>query len=106
MKKYILSALAGAMAMLIAITVMATIHQNKSQHPKDYEHIDYISNIAAEKCYVCGDNGDTLASAHWGEDNVGLINLNNFDLLYLGITAMAMVGSWFRNRLGLCCPAV
>ena len=80
-----LSALAGAMAMLIAIAVMATIHANKAQQPKDYEHIDNISNIAAEECYVCGKNGDSLASAYWGEDNVGLINLNNFDLLYLGI---------------------
>ena len=106
MKKCILSALAGAMAMLIAITLMATIQANKAQQPKDYEHIDYISNIAAEECYVCGKNPDTLASAYWGEDNVGLINLNNFDLLYLGINRYGDDGSWFKNRLGLCCPAV
>ena len=74
MKKCILSALAGAMAMLFAIAVMASFHANKAQHPKDYEHIDYISNIVSEECYVCGDNGDTLASAYWGEDNVGLID--------------------------------
>ncbi len=37
MKKCILSALAGAMAMLIAITLLATIHANKVQPPKDYE---------------------------------------------------------------------
>ena len=74
MKKCILSALAGAMAMLIAIALMASIHANKAQHPKDYEHIDYISNIATEECYVCGKNRNTLASAYWGEDNVGLRN--------------------------------
>ena len=49
MKKCILSALAGAMAMLIAIALMATIHANKVQQPKDYQHIDYISSIAAER---------------------------------------------------------
>ena len=72
MKKCILSALAGAMAMLIAIAVMATIHENKAQQPKVYEHIDYISNIAAEECYVCGINGDTLASAYWGGGQRGI----------------------------------
>lgn len=51
MKKCILSALAGALTMLIAIIVMATIHANKVQHPKDYENIDYISNITSEECY-------------------------------------------------------
>ena len=58
---------------------MATIHASKAQQPKDYEHIDYISNIAAEECYVCGKNGDTLASAYWGEDSVGTIILNSID---------------------------
>ena len=85
MKKCILSALAGAMAMLIAITVMASIHANKAQHPKNYEHIDYISNITSEECYVCGDNGDTPASVYWGEDNVGIINLNTFEMMRLEI---------------------
>ena len=101
MKKCILSALAGAMAMLIAIAVMATIHANKAQQPKDYEHIDYISNIAAEECYVCGKNCDTLASAYWGEDNVGLINLNNFDLLYLGINRYGDGGELVQEPAGV-----
>lgn len=101
MKKCILSALAGAMAMFIAIAVMATIHTNKAQQPKDYEHIDYISNIAAEECYVCGKNCDTLASAYWGEDNVGLINLNNFDLLYLGINRYGDGGKLVQEPAGV-----
>ena len=101
MKKCILSALAGAIAMLIAIAVMATIHTNKAQKPKDYEHIDYISNIAAEECYVCGKNADTLASAYWGEDNVGLINLNNFDLLYLGINRYGDDGELVQEPAGV-----
>ena len=85
MKKCILSALAGAMAMFIAIAVMATIHTNKAQQPKDYEHIDYISNIAAEECYVCGNTGNNATSAYWGEDNVGIVDLNTFELVRLEI---------------------
>lgn len=76
MKKCILSTLVGALAMLIAITVTATIHANNERPQKDYEHIDYVFTITSEECYVCGDNGDTCAFAYWGEDNVGIVKLN------------------------------
>ena len=55
MKKCILSAIAGALAMLIAIMVVAAIHANKEQTPEKYEHISYISAITQDECYVCGD---------------------------------------------------
>jgi len=85
MKKYILTAIAGALAMLIVITVMATAHANKERVPKEYEHIDYVSTITPKECYVCGNSGVTRASAYWDEDNVGIVNLNTFELLYLPI---------------------
>ena len=85
MKKCILSALAGAVTMFVLLTVIANIQTAKAPQQEEYEHIDYVSSITEAACYVCGESGDTAASAYWGEDNVGLINLNNFDLLYLGI---------------------
>lgn len=85
MKKCILSALVGAAAMFLLLVLIANIQTAKAPHQEEYEHIDYVSNIMEAECYVCGESGDTAASANWGEDNVGLINLNNFDLLYLGI---------------------
>ena len=85
MKKCIISALAGALAMLIAITIMATVHANKEQSSRDYEHIDYISRIIPEECYVCGDTGNNAAFPYWGEDNVGIVDLNTFELVRLEI---------------------
>lgn len=85
MKKCILSALAGAAAMFVLLAVITNCQTTKTPQQEEYEHIDYVSNITEAECYVCGESGDTAASAYWGEDNVGLINLNNFDLLYLGI---------------------
>lgn len=85
MKKCILSAIAGALAMLIAITIAATIHANKAQTPEEYEHIDYVSTITPEECYVCGDVMDFAGLPYWGEDNVGIVNLNTFELLRLEI---------------------
>ena len=50
---------------------------------------------------MCGKNCDTLASAYWGEDNVGLINLNNFDLLYLGINRYGDGGKFIQEPAGV-----
>lgn len=82
MKKCILSALAGAAVLLLLALVANT---RNAQETEEYEHIDYVSAITEAECYICGDTGGNNASAYWGEDNVGLINLNNFELLHLPI---------------------
>lgn len=85
MKKCVLSVLTGALAMFIAIAVIATIHANKEQSYGDYNHIDYVSKITQEECYICGSTGDFAGFPYWGEDNVGIVNLNTFELMYLPI---------------------
>ena len=82
MKKYILSALAGALTMLVVIIIAARISAAQEQAQKEYEHIDYVSNVTKEECFVCGTNN---GYSYWGEDNVGIVNLNTFELLYLEI---------------------
>ena len=85
MKKCIASAIAGALAMLIAIMVAAAIHANKEQTPEKYEHISYISAITQDECYICGDVKTFAGSFYWGQDNLGIVNLNTFELLRLEI---------------------
>lgn len=100
MKKCIIAALAGALAMLIVITIMATIHANKERSLKDYEHIDYISRITSEECYVCGKTGNNAASAYWGEDNVGIVALNTFELVRLEINRYDENGNLAEESAG------
>ena len=100
MKKCILSALAGALAMLAVIIIAATIHANKDQPPKDYEHIDYVSTITGAECYICSDNGDYTVSAYWGEDNVGIINLNTFEMMRLEINRYGDHGEQIEEVAG------
>lgn len=85
MKKCILSALAGALFMLVAIVIAANISASRQQEPKDYEHIDYVSTITQEDCFVCGNGGAYTVSVYWGEDNVGIVNLNTFEMMRLEI---------------------
>ena len=100
MKKCIISVLAGALAMLMAITVIAIIHANKEQFLKDYEHIDYISMIKPEECYICGDTGNNVAFPYWGEDNVGIVDLNTFELVRLEINRYDENGDLAKKSAG------
>lgn len=78
MKKYILSAIIGALCMLLVLYCIAAVDLAKAT--EDYEHIDFLSNLSREACFLCGSS-----NAHWGEDNVGILNLNTFELLYIEI---------------------
>lgn len=45
----------------------------------------YISEISKEECLLCGDGEGTLLPLYWGEENIGVISLNTFELAYIGI---------------------
>jgi hypothetical protein len=100
MKKCILSAIAGALAMLILIIVAANVSTAKERVPEDYEHIDYISTITQEECYVCSDTKDFSGFLYWGEDNVGIVNLNSFELLRLEINRYDDHGNLLEEPAG------
>lgn len=78
MKKCILSAIAGAAAMLFIILALAFIN---SREPAEYEHVDYLSAIDRADCYLCG--------THWSEDNVAILDLNTFQMHRLEINRYA-----------------
>ena len=85
MKKIILSALAGALCMFLTIFGMAALSVGREPEPTEYTHIDFVSELAKEDCFLCGNSSDPITSLYWGEDNVGIINLNTFELLRLEI---------------------
>lgn len=100
MKKCILSAIAGALAMFVTIIMAARISTVQKQTLKEYEHIDYVSNITQAECFVCGTESDTVALPYWGQDNVGLVNLNTFELLYLEINRYDDHGNLIEEPAG------
>ena len=94
MKKYILSALLGAALMFLSLVLLANAC---SKDPvEEYEHIDFISTITSEACFVCNDQGP-----HWGEDNVGIVDLNTFELLHLPINRYGDHGELIEKPAGV-----
>lgn len=94
MKKYIMSALLGAILMLLALVLIANTHNRKSM--EEYEHIDYVSTITPEVCFVCSEQGP-----YWGEDNVGLLDLNTFEFLYLPLNRYGDRGELIEEPAGV-----
>ena len=76
MKKCILSAIAGAAAVLVFLIVAASISTTRGQEPEEYEHIDFISTITQDDCFLCGNGSEFPVSSYWGEDNIAIVNLN------------------------------
>ena len=55
MKKCILSAIGGAVAMLASLIIIANISVGKEQEKEAYEHIDFVSTITQDDCFICGE---------------------------------------------------
>lgn len=96
MKKCIISAISGAMAMLVAILITTRFQGSQVQIETEYEHIDFISTITSATCFVCSENGP-----YWGEDNVGIVDLNTFDLLYVPINRYGDYGELIEEPAGV-----
>ena len=48
--------------------------------PDEKEEIIYTSKITKEDCFLCSKAGKTLLPAYAGQNNVGIICINTFDM--------------------------
>ena len=85
MKKYILSALIGAVCSLLILFAVTTIRTNQNSRDADFDYTDFESDISIEECFICSDNDRSILSFYWGEDNVGIVNLNTLEILPIEI---------------------
>lgn len=69
--------------------------------PADYEHPDYVSAIEQSDCCLCGDRTDHILSDYWGQDNVGLINVNTFEVFPLPINTYGQDGRQIKEAQGV-----
>ena len=100
MKKCIMSAIAGAAAMWVILIVVANAREIREQKAEMYEHINFVSIINQEDCFMCGSGSDFQTSAFWGEDNVAVVNLNSFEVLRLEINRYGDNGVLIEEAAG------
>lgn len=51
----------------------------------EYVHVDFESAITAEACFLCGEHKGSIGPSTWKPNNIGIVNLNTFDILYVEI---------------------
>lgn len=100
MKKCLISVIAGALAVLIILVIVANLYDFQKHSSSEYRHIDYVSEITNEDCFVCSETREKPTYTYWGEDNIGIINLNTFDLLYLQIKRYDDYGTLVEELAG------
>lgn len=76
--------LCTTIALMVLLTACSTPETSDAE-PTEYVHTPYVSSITAASCFMCSESKDTPAGLYWGEDNVGLLNLNTFEILHIGI---------------------
>ena len=79
--KRIICTIIALMLLLTACAAPATSEPASTE----YVHTPYVSTITAEECFICSESKATPTGLYWGEDNVGLLDLNTFEVLRIEI---------------------
>lgn len=95
MKKCLWAAMAGALSTVLIL--MAAVRISGKPSPKEYTHIDYVSSITQEACFVCSN----ASLPYWGRDNIGIVNLNTFEMLHLEINRYDDSGKLIEEPAGI-----
>jgi len=86
---------------MLMILLLSACGQGSVLDAAAYEHPVYTSAIEKEECCLCGDHADHILSAYWGQDNVGLLALNTFDLFPIDINLYGDDGQQLREAQGI-----
>lgn len=105
MKKCIISAIAGAVGMLIILCCVAKFLSSREQlqdekEHKKYEHTNFVSAITQDDCFVCREHNDPLTAPRWQQDNVAILNLDTFEMLSLEVNRYTDNGKLITSEAG------
>ena len=92
--------LVGLILVFLLLLTACSNGEQPSISKKEYEHIPYVSDLSQEECFVCGENPNHPISSYWGEDNVGILNLNTFEVLYIEINRYDDNGQLIEETAG------
>ena len=84
----------------LSVLLLSACSDSDSGEKKEYEHTPYVSTISKDDCFVCGENTDYPTSLYWGEENVGVVNLNTFEVLRVEINRYDMNGKPIEEKAG------
>lgn len=63
-------------------------------------HAELRSRTTTESCYLCSDNTESELVRYFGHDNLGILNLNTFDVVELEINRYDRNGNQIMEAIG------
>lgn len=90
-----------ALGLMIVVICLLLSACTQTAETEGYEHTSFVSDVPQEDCFVCGDHEADRSVPYWGEDNVGIINLNTFQILYLEINRYGDRGELLQTPAGV-----
>ena len=85
---------------LMVLLTACSAPEVSETEPSEYKHTPYVSTITAEECFVCGEQEGSLAKLYWGQDNLGILNLNSFEFMRLEINRYDDAGTLIEESAG------
>lgn len=85
---------------LLALSLFIIFSAHTGGTRRSHEFVDFTSTITKEDCYLCGARTDTDLAAYWGQDNVGIINVNTFEVMPIKINTYDWNGTQIEEPQG------
>ena len=80
--------------------VLETDGDHSDTPQRTYTHAEFISKIAKESCYLCSDNAESELTRCFGHNNLGIVNVNTFDVVELEINRYDHSGNQILEAAG------
>jgi len=92
MKRFLSVLLATLLLLLSGCNV------GRGAEDRTLEEISYSSDVSTQDCFLCGDGGTHVTQ--WGENNIGIISLNTFEVMPIEINCYDNNGELIEENTG------
>lgn len=88
---------------LLILTVLSGCAKQDAGMPTEsaQDRFDIVSTITPENCWLCSDRTDTSLSPYWGQNNVGIVSLNTFEVMPVVINRYDIDGTLLEEQTGV-----
>ena len=104
MKKQIAILLSTVLLITICACSADPTSKNESKQSaaikRTYTHAEYVSQTTKESCYLCSDNPQSKLTMYFGHNNLGIVNVNSFDVVELEINRYDHSGNQIMEATG------
>jgi len=86
---------------VLLATLLLLLHGcNAGKGAEDHtlEKISYPSDVSTDDCFLCGNGGNHVTC--WGENNIGIISLNTFEVMPIEINRYSSNGELIEENTG------